>query len=652
MSDATPTLTWETQAFPEARLATLVVEKPVAILSRLFGVWDTDIEENYPGFPETTTYDGLFKHAQEIIVDQIASLLARATDSINLFPGGEARTRATELARIDAQQATLHCIQELWYHAACRDDPQADELLRNWEPEKPWDFLELAKAIKDEGTAKSWERIESTLTPDPPTPGGPRSRLMGIPLRSVLPQQARRHPFAEADWFTKRATAATVGTKANRRKRARARAVERSTRPSGLVEGTQGNPTEPHDDDGSASELDPSIGEGRPDRLDPEPDFKIHPNRWRLWVMRQERRRAESMSAHRPEPREATDRRAPVKTQPIKHYKGQKGDEGDLERFLRALKAHFKLTRIDGDMDRILTAGMLLEGRAGEWYGAYLCKIDPDEAQRVHGRRVDLDPAYKSWRKFEASLRDSFGGRTDRFACLKEWQALRQTGSIDEFLDEVDRLMWIIDYKDDVVKDKLRLGLASELGREWSKVSPKPDTVGAQMALLREMGHTAEDYDRIEGRQKGRDRDSGKHRSDRDRDRAPRSDNDRRSGTDKPRKGNPSGRKDRESSKPTPLRDEALKGISADTVAQRQKDRVCLKCGRSGHRWSDCYAKDQVSEKRKESSGDSSSSASKKFKAAAVARSDRGDTESADEGGRIMEVPEDEQDSDYEMWAR
>jgi hypothetical protein len=103
--------------------------------------------------------------------------------------------------------------------------------------------------------------------------------------------------------------------------------------------------------------------------------------------------------------------------------------------------------------------------------------------------------------------------------------------------------------------------------------------------------------------------------------------------------------------KPTLLRDEAVKGIGSDVVAQRQKDGVCLKCGRLGHHWSDCSSKDPTTEKRKEPSGESSSSSSKKFKAAAVARSNRGDSESAGERGRIMEVPEDEQDSDYGMWA-
>jgi hypothetical protein len=102
MSDVIPALSWEIQAFPEPRLATLVVEKPLAILAKLFGVWEADIDANHPAIPETTTYNGLFKHVQEVVTDQIASLLARATDAINLFAGKEeVSTRVIELAQID-----------------------------------------------------------------------------------------------------------------------------------------------------------------------------------------------------------------------------------------------------------------------------------------------------------------------------------------------------------------------------------------------------------------------------------------------------------------------------------------------------------------------------------------------------------------------
>jgi hypothetical protein len=110
-----------------------------------------------------------------------------------------------------------------------------------------------------------------------------------------------------------------------------------------------------------------------------------------------------------------------AKTQPIKNFEGT---NGDLERFLRALKAHFRLARVEDDMDCILTAGMLLEDRAADWYGAYICKVEPAEARRVYGRPVELDPIYKSWDKFEASIPNSFGGRIDRDAAVAEWNRL------------------------------------------------------------------------------------------------------------------------------------------------------------------------------------------------------------------------------------
>jgi hypothetical protein len=329
------------------------------MLTKLFGVWEADIDANHPTVPEATTYGGLFKLVQEVIVDQITSLMARAVDSVNLFSGvyEEARARLLELATIDAQQATLHYAQELWYHAICRDDPQATELLRDWTPDRVWGFLELAEAIKSEAAARNWEQIESTLSPDPPTPGIPRSRLIGIPLRSVLTSQASLRPFTEADWFTKRATTATIGIRVTRRKRARAPTM--GTRPGGEAEAL---PEPPINDEGSGSEPEP---EGEQDPLDPEPSVQRHPNQLRLWVMRRERRKAGSASALRADPRGVAGRNPPVhaKSQTIRHFKGV---HGDLDCFLRALKAHFRLARIDDDMDRILSVAMLLEDRAAE----------------------------------------------------------------------------------------------------------------------------------------------------------------------------------------------------------------------------------------------------------------------------------------------
>jgi hypothetical protein len=86
MTEFATHFTWENQTFPESRLATIVVEGPIPIVAKLFGVWEQDIETNFPHFPtDVTTYDGLFRLVQEVIVDQVNSLIARAAESVHLF---------------------------------------------------------------------------------------------------------------------------------------------------------------------------------------------------------------------------------------------------------------------------------------------------------------------------------------------------------------------------------------------------------------------------------------------------------------------------------------------------------------------------------------------------------------------------------------
>jgi hypothetical protein len=64
----------------------------------------------------------------------------------------DASQRLVELGKYDAQLATLHLGAELLYHATCRVDPQKDELLRRWAPEKVWEFLNLSEALGTEAT--------------------------------------------------------------------------------------------------------------------------------------------------------------------------------------------------------------------------------------------------------------------------------------------------------------------------------------------------------------------------------------------------------------------------------------------------------------------------------------------------------------------
>jgi hypothetical protein len=197
---------------------------------------------------------------------------------------------------------------------------------------------------------------------------------------------------------------------------------------------------------------------------------------------------------------------------------------------------------------------------------------------------------------------------------VNKWNALRQTGGINAFLDEVTRLMWIMDYPDNVMKDKLCDGLKKDLRREWTKVRPKPAYLSKQIALLRDLGHADEDFDREEAdrsRDPGR-RDGRRHKS---RDQGCRSDSPgRRRDGRRPGNGNNNPRPDKSrserngkhaSSSSRPGREcgskpsgssssfqQATQGVDSKVIANRRKNGDCLKCGKSGHSWNDCWAKE------------------------------------------------------------
>jgi hypothetical protein len=82
--------------------------------------------------------------------------------------------------------------------------------------------------------------------------------------------------------------------------------------------------------------------------------------------------------------------------------------------------------------------------------------------------------------------------------------------------------MWVMDYPENVVKDKLRDGLKRDLRKEWAKVRPKLDSVVEQMAMIRDLGHADEDFDREEAdRSRDSDRQSGRRDRDRHRNESP-----------------------------------------------------------------------------------------------------------------------------------
>ena len=78
-----------------------------------------------------------------------------------------------------------------------------------------------------------------------------------------------------------------------------------------------------------------------------------------------------------------------------------------------------------------------------------------------------------------------FGDRVTREQATIEWEKLRHTTSIDDFVDEITRLMWITAYEGYTVKDKIQNGLNDVMVVvKWAQVTQKPREVGEQLALL------------------------------------------------------------------------------------------------------------------------------------------------------------------------
>ena len=142
-----------------------------------------------------------------------------------------------------------------------------------------------------------------------------------------------------------------------------------------------------------------------------------------------------------------------------------KGDPEDLEKFLRQLENVWVLEahRYKKDITKIRYAANLLHrnvndkhGDPVKWYEAYHPKIDLAAAKRLPGgAKATLDPVWSMWNVFGESLRASFATRVGREQAVNQWQELKHTDSIDDFLYRLTNLMWGTGYTEEVAKDKL-----------------------------------------------------------------------------------------------------------------------------------------------------------------------------------------------------
>ena len=77
---------------------------------------------------------------------------------------------------------------------------------------------------------------------------------------------------------------------------------------------------------------------------------------------------------------------------------------------------------------------------------------------------------------------------------MNQWQELKHTDSINDFLDSLPDLMWHTEYSEEVAKDKMVRRLNKEIGLVWAQTPQKPRSLHEQMALLMDIGHSLKNF--------------------------------------------------------------------------------------------------------------------------------------------------------------
>ena len=180
------------------------------------------------------------------------------------------------------------------------------------------------------------------------------------------------------------------------------------------------------------------------------------------------------------------------------------GDPEDLERFIRQLEnvRVFESHKYKKDITKIRYAANLLQKNGTDrprdsvnWYEAYHPKIDLTAACRLpRGGKATLDLVWSTWSVFVESLQASFPTRVGCEQAVNQWEELKYTDSIRNFLDSLTNLMLRTGYSKEVAMDKIVRGLNKEIGLAWAQTLQKPRSLHGQMALLRDIGHSLENF--------------------------------------------------------------------------------------------------------------------------------------------------------------
>jgi len=171
------------------------------------------------------------------------------------------------------------------------------------------------------------------------------------------------------------------------------------------------------------------------------------------------------------------------------------GDPKDTQCFVHDVNIKLDYIRdsLVKEIDKVSLVIPLLRDTAKEWYNAIHPHINKDVAKR-RGIKFDPKNELRTWEGFCKRLEGSFGGHSDRNRALREWsQLFMKDGKVDRFIDELVRLVAVLGYSGEFVKDRVRMGMTDVLNAAWSMKNPHPVAYMDYVDQLRHTGHQLED---------------------------------------------------------------------------------------------------------------------------------------------------------------
>ncbi len=238
------------------------------------------------------------------------------------------------------------------------------------------------------------------------------------------------------------------------------------------------------------------------------------------------------------------------------------GKPGTLETFLRVCEKKFDAEPLNYSMDKdkILYAGFNLQDKALAWYGAFRKPSNPNVK------------AFQNWEDFTERMRTLYGSHNPEQTAISELKRLKQTRSVMEYTAEFERLAAGRDWPDSLLLSLYQDGLSHKIQNHLLYLDE--DTIDSLSSIIR----VAKQIDRR----------LREHQDTRN----------------SPQSNFPSARREPRVSaesattmSPMPMDLDAT--VQRGPLTKKQKEdrrskNLCLYCGGSGHRISECRSKPKV----------------------------------------------------------